>query len=182
MNIYELKMIKLVLILSSIWISHFIKLSTNPQIILVLGCSNVNIQNQRIESLFEYINNQNQPVILYLSGGRKTPEMIESEADIMLRQIKQKFPDIEIHIDRTATNTVENFINFYKWLHEEKLDYNQIIINTSDFHKERAEKIFYRVIDNIKPNWNLSISQCKWCWESETQHMKNVESDIKNAL
>ncbi len=172
----------MIIIVWILCISHFIELSTNPQIILVLGCSNPNIQNQRIESLFEYINNQNQPVILYLSGGRKTQGMIEPEADIMLRQIEQKFPDIEIHIDRTATNTAENFINFNNWLQEQKLDYNKIVINTSDFHKERAEKIFNGVIDNITPIWNLSISQCKWCWESETQHMKNVESDIKNAL
>lgn len=164
----------------NICISQLMNLSKNPQIILVLGCSNTNIQNQRINTLFEYIEKTNQPVILYLSGGKKISTMQNTEADIMLNQIQNKFPDLEIHIDRTATNTAENFINFNKWIEHKNPD--KVIINTSDFHKERAEKIFNGVIKNVNPEWNLSISNCQWCWDSEKQHMNNIESDIKKAL
>jgi len=164
----------------SIILQYYKEDISDENIMLVLGCSNSYIQEQRIQSLFEYIENTNKPTVLYLSGGKKTSELKETEADTMLKKINKKYPNLEIHIDRTATNTAENFINFNKWVEEKNA--NKIIINTSDFHKERAEKIFNNVIKNKIPEWNLSISNCEWCWEDEKIHMKNIEKDINRSL
>lgn len=158
-------------------LSYFI----NPQIILVLGCSNTNIQNQRLNTLYQYIDNTNLPIILYLSGGKKYPNINTlTEADIMFNQIHIKYPHLPIYIDRNATNTAQNFINFNKWI--QNIPYNKVIINTSDFHKERSHKIFNLLIHNIIPEWILSISNCNSCWDSEILHMNNIHSDIQNSL
>ena len=174
-----LEYITFVVSISILW-QYYKEDISDENIILVLGCSNSYIQEQRIQTLFEYIENTNKHTVLYLSGGKKNPELKETEADIMLKKINKKYPELEIHVDRTATNTAENFINFNKWVEEKNS--NKIIINTSDFHKERAEKIFNGLIKNKTPEWNLSISNCKWCWEDEKMHMKNIENDIKKSL
>ena len=181
MKFYQLIIIVIITILLSSIIfknndNQIIFKNNDNQIILVLGCSNKHIQNQRIETLLEYLKTTNQPVILYLSGGKKHSHIKDTEADIMLSQIIKKYPNLEIHIDRTATNTAENFINFNNWLVEKKT--NKIIVNTSDFHKERAEKIFNKVIKDIDPEWNLSKSHCEHCWREEKIHMKNIDADL----
>lgn len=152
----------------------------NADIILVLGSSNREIQNERLSALFNYLDINNNPIKLYLSGGKKNPNSYISEADFMYKQIIKLYPTIEIHIDRTATNTAENFVNFSKWLYDNPND--NVIINTSDFHKDRAQYMANSIFKNIKPQWNLSNSNCKWCWDAEIEHIKNINNDINNAL
>jgi hypothetical protein len=152
------------------------------KIIVVLGCDNSQIQDQRVQSVIHYIDSSPDKVVLYLSGGSKNGNT-NSEASIMRTKIEKTHPDIKIYTDNISSNTAENFINLNKWIQENNSsENNQVVITTSDFHKDRAEKIFNGVVGNIKPEWNLSISNCKWCWEAEPIHMKNVDADIMRAL
>jgi len=152
------------------------------QIIVLLGCSNSQIQNQRIQSVLNYINSTTEPVTLYLSGGSKDGNT-DSEASIMRTQIIKKYPNLTIYTDTESTNTAENFMNLNKWIQQSNTSKNdKVVITTSDFHKERAEKIFNGIIPDITPEWNLSTSNCNWCWDAEPFHMKNVDTDIVRAL
>ena len=151
-------------------------------VILLLGCANPTIQNQRIQSVITYINSNSDQITLYLSGGSNNGDA-ETEASIMQRKIQDVHPNIDIYTDHTATNTAENFVNFSKWIQKSDLkESDKVVITTSDFHKTRAEKLFNGVISEITPEWNLSVSDCRSCWESEPIHMKNVDADIFNAL
>tara|TARA_B100000900_G_C20563510_1_gene709994 strand:+ start:1074 stop:1580 length:507 start_codon:yes stop_codon:yes gene_type:complete len=152
----------------------------NADIILVLGSSNREIQNERLSALFNYLEINNHSIKLYLSGGKKNPTSYISEADFMYKEIIKVYPNIEIYIDRTATNTAENFVNFSKWLYNNPTD--KVIINTSDFHKNRAQHMVNSIFKNIDTQWNLSHSKCKWCWDAELVHLKNINNDINNAL
>ena len=152
------------------------------QVIVLLGCSNSQIQNQRIQSVLNYINSNTTPVTLYLSGGSKDGNTV-SESSIMRKKIIKEYPNLIIYTDTESTNTAENFINLNKWINHSNISKpDKIIITTSDFHKERAEKIFNGIIPDITPEWNLSKSNCNWCWDAEPFHMKNVDTDIVRAL
>ena len=152
------------------------------QVIVLLGCSNSQIQNQRIQSVLNYINSNTAPVTLYLSGGSKDGNTV-SESSIMRKKIIKEYPNLIIYIDTESTNTAENFMNLNKWMNNSDTSKpDKIIITTSDFHKERAEKIFNVIIPGITPEWNLSKSNCNWCWDAEPFHMKNVDTDIVRAL
>lgn len=152
------------------------------QVIVLLGCSNSQIQNQRIQSVLNYINSTTKPVTLYLSGGSKDGNTV-SESSIMRKKIIKEYPNLIIYTDTESTNTAENFINLNKWINHSNISKpDKIIITTSDFHKERAEKIFNGIIPDITPEWNLSKSNCNWCWDAEPFHMKNVDTDIVRAL
>lgn len=153
----------------------------NNEVIVLLGCENPRLQDQRVNSVLTYIETTTHPVTLYLSGGSKDGNT-ESESSIMQRRIHKLHPNINIYIDPESKNTVENFVNLNRWIQETKNPISKIIIATSDFHKERAEKIFNLIVDNIVPEWNLSTSNCGWCWDAEINHMKNIQSDIKKAL
>ena len=153
----------------------------NNEVIVLLGCSTPYLQNQRVNSVLTYIETTTHPVTLYLSGGSKDGNT-ESESSIMQRRIHKLHPNINIYIDPESKNTVENFVNLNRWIQETKNPISKVIIATSDFHKERAEKIFNLIVDNIVPEWNLSTSNCEWCWDAEINHMKNIQSDIKKAL
>ena len=163
--------------LIKIWIiSH-----KNTQIIVLLGSNNPQIQNQRVKTVLNYIDLTTEPVILYLSGGSKSGDT-ESESTIMQRKINKFYPHIQTYTDTISTNTAENFTNLNEWMEFNKTENDKVVIVTSDFHKERAEKIFNGIITDIIPEWNLSTSNCNWCWDEELIHMKNVNNDIVKAL
>ena len=153
----------------------------NNEVIVLLGCSTPYLQNQRGNSVLTYIETTTNPVTLYLSGGSKDGNT-ESESSIMQRKIQKSHPNIKIYIDPDSKNTVENFVNLNNWIQETENPIAKVIIATSDFHKERAEKIFNLIVEDIVPEWNLSTSNCDWCWDAETTHMKNIQSDIKKSL
>ena len=153
----------------------------NNEVIVLLGCSTPYLQNQRVNSVLTYIETTTSPVTLYLSGGSKDGNT-ESESSIMQRRIHKLHPNVNIYIDPESKNTVENFVNLNNWIQQPNNPVSKVIIATSDFHKERAEKIFNLIVQDIEPEWNLSTSNCEWCWDAEINHMKNIQSDIKKAI
>jgi uncharacterized SAM-binding protein YcdF (DUF218 family) len=154
-------------------------------IIVVLGSSDSSILRERVTSTIEYIEKNDSEYVLYVSGGVKhafTQE--DTEASRMASQIKTNTDDITIVLDELAQNTAENFAYLKKWIN---LNFSQnnlpsVIISTSDFHKNRAERIFNGIFPEFNPIWNLSVSKCLTCWNDEHIHMRNVNSDIQKAL
>lgn len=158
------------------------------QVFFVLGCNMEWLQQDRINSALKYWEKldqtkSNNQVIWYLSGGVKNA--IEShitdhsEAERMGSILKKK--DFQVILDTSATNTAENFRNFYKFI--STFDSNpQIIIVTSAFHKTRAEKFLYGFFPSTTiPEWVLAPLECSTCVRDELYHMHNVESDIIKA-
>ncbi len=162
-------------------------------IMIVLGCHIYDIQKSRIQTAIDFSNNLNSyNQTWFLTGGVKhaiASSINEantvghmSEANVMKASINF---DTNIVLDTNARNTAENFLNFKKWyqLADFKED-SKIIITTSSFHKDRAEKIFKGIFYDIDidPVWNLSNLACPTCWSDELIHIKNVESDVNKAL
>jgi len=153
----------------------------NGQLIVLLGCDNPRLQDQRIQTVLNYIDSTPNPITLFLAGGSKNGNT-DTESSIMQTKIHKLHPHIEIYTDTESKNTVENFVNLNDWIQEYNKPIQKVIITTSDFHKERAEKIFNLIVQDIEPEWNLSTSNCEWCWDAETIHMKNIQADINKAL
>ena len=154
------------------------------EIIIILGCSNNHIQEQRVKAGLEYIKRSRLSKVLFLSGGIKNNEHNSvSEASKMLNQIKNENLDTRIIIDEKSKNTAENFVNLKNWIKNNNI-YNlfSYVIVTSDFHKERALKLFNGIFNNIKVKFITSKSNCNHCWKDEETHLKNVHSDIMDAL
>jgi uncharacterized SAM-binding protein YcdF (DUF218 family) len=156
----------------------------NYNVIIVLGSHDNNILNERVHSTIEYINNSDNPSILYLSGGVKEAfknKNVESESEAFkMNKMFSLNSDIKIVQDQLARNTAENFAYLKKWIYSNiTIDIiPNIIISTSDFHKKRAELIFNGVFPEIEPEWILSNSKCLSCWNDEHIHIKNVNNDI----
>ena len=187
------------------------KINQNNDVFIVLGCANNYLQNDRITTVKNYVNKKFKPtnkytllnnnfnwttnnfnwlnkkiiwtnnkIIWYLSGGIKDKRYSSlSEAELMKKQLKD-MPG-EFILDMKATNTAENFMNFRKYIDNLK-GKNRIYIVTSEFHKTRAEKLFYGFFSNdIKPIWILGSASCVTCEKDELLHMKNVQNDINKA-
>jgi len=157
-------------------------------ILVVLGCADNTIQQERVNAAIEFINNSDAPVKLYVSGGVKNAMLSNemTEASRMASNFKDK--DVEIILDEKATNTAENFAYLKKWVRnnfsndDDDDDMPNFVITTSDYHKNRAETIFNGILPEVSPVWNLSVSNCKNCWTDEHIHMRNVKADIYNAV
>jgi uncharacterized SAM-binding protein YcdF (DUF218 family) len=159
--------------------------STVHNVIVVLGSADNKILNERVTSTIEFINNANSPCTLYLSGGVKHSFDTEaSEATKMASVFTSNAQNVQIVLDELAKNTAENFVYLKKWVYDNFSQDNlpNVVISTSDFHKNRAERIFKGILPELDPVWNLSKSHCKYCWNDENIHMKNVDSDIKKAI
>ena len=154
-------------------------------IMVVLGCHIAEIQHNRISTAINYVNNQNNDYLWFLTGGVKDAlSNHRSEASQMADNIVQS----NVVLDNDARNTAENFVNLKKWI---KLNYvNQnltipnLIITTSSFHKDRAELIFNGVFHDLYVDltWNLAPLACTYCWHDEKIHLKNVYNDVQKAL
>jgi hypothetical protein len=177
--------------------------STQPKIMVVLGCGMEEIQNDRIITAINYAENvgDNSQMVWYLTGGVKNAvTKTQTEASKMKAQLGDA--NSKIVLDEKATNTAENFAYLKKWIEEtydEQMQKPQIVITTSAFHKERAEKIFNGIFndgiinngiinngiindDNNYPvMWNLSNGACTHCWNDEKIHIKNVNNDVEKA-
>lgn len=153
-------------------------------IMIVLGCHIVDIQNTRIQMAINFTKNaSSQNQIWFLTGGVKNAlESTITEAERM----KSNLDFCEnIILDTQAQNTAENFFNFKKWfLKQNFTSDDKVVITTSEFHKNRAEKIFKGIFfdTDIVPYWNLDSNSCTNCWTDEIIHMRNVESDIAKVL
>ena len=151
-------------------------------ILVVLGCADDIIQQERVNVANDYINNSDTPIILYVSGGVKNAMSNQmSEASRMASNFNDK---IQIVLDEKATNTAENFAYLKKWVKNNYSIENMpnIVITTSDYHKNRAELIFNGIVPEVSPIWNLSKSSCVNCWNDEKIHIRNVRADVYNAI
>ena len=176
--------LKIVLILSLLFNVHCF-----TELIIILGNNSPNIQNERIKTAIQYIKETNNKKIIYLSGGIKKYYLnklrLPSESSLMYDQLNSKlnnFKDFDIIMDEKSTNSAENFVYLKKWVFKNYplYDFNYTII-TSDFHKNRAEKLFNGIFPNIQSKFVLSNSNCYSCWNDELLHLRNVNSDIMNA-
>lgn len=162
-------------------------LSTKHDVHVVLGSADENILRERIRTAMTYINSTDSPNILFISGGVKnalvdTNEMTEAtKAANMMEHLHNG--SVQIVLEEKATNTAENFAYLKQWVNRNfsQDDLPDIVITTSDFHKNRAQQIFQGIIPDIIPKWNLSKSACSNCWADESIHMKNVPADIHKA-
>ena len=159
--------------------------STKHDVVVVLGCSDERILNERIDSAIQYIKSVSSPIILYVSGGIKHAIVNDhSEASKVVSRINEEhFEHVQIVMDEHAKNTAENFTYLKQWVsrnysHDEL---PEVVITTSDFHQNRAQMIFQNIISDINPTWNLSKSSCINCWSDETFHIKNVIADVMKA-
>lgn len=165
-------------------ILNIVNVQSLTEIIIILGCSDSIIQNQRVNAGINYIKQSKFNNILFLSGGIKNNLKNEiSESSKMLKQIAKEKLDIQIILDEKSKNTAENFVNLKKWVQNNFFHniYNYVIV-TSDFHKERALKLFNGIFENKKAKIVLSKSNCIQCWNDEKVHSKKIHSDIMDAL
>jgi uncharacterized SAM-binding protein YcdF (DUF218 family) len=148
------------------------------------------LQQDRINTALKYWSNldESSDVIWYLSGGVKGAIEASlagsSEAEVMSQGILSNVQQSrsQIVLDTTATNTAENFRNFYNFISTLNTNSVEIIIVTSAFHKTRAEKFFYGFFPNtVTPQWVLGSLECPTCANDELFHMRNVEADIAKA-
>jgi uncharacterized SAM-binding protein YcdF (DUF218 family) len=161
--------------------------TTGLKVFLVLGCNMGWLQQDRVSAALEYweANGGFEDSIWYLSGGVKDAlknKISQSEAEQMSSRFKSA--NLDIVLDTSATNTAENFRNFSKFISKLGiLSDLEIIIVTSRFHKDRAEKFFYGFFSqNVIPKWVLAPLECPTCARDELFHMRNVEADISKAL
>jgi len=160
------------------------RISNDVEIIIILGCSDNQIQRQRVSAGIKYIKESNKSNIIYISGGIKNKLMSKTtEASQMLKQIENEKFDIPIIIDNNAENTVQNFMYLKKFIDKKHMgnSYSFVIV-TSDFHQERTLMLFNGIFSDIRPKWVLSKSECISCWNDEKIHIQNVQTDIQNAL
>jgi hypothetical protein len=153
-------------------------------IMVILGCHLNDIQNDRILTAIEFAKNLTPSPIWFLTGGLKhdlqTCQNNITEANKMLSLLNKTD---NIILDEKATNTAQNFNNLKSWINNNNISNFKIVVTTSEFHKERAEKIFNGIFKNsIIPKWNLAKKACFSCWNDEKIHMRNIEDDIKMTI
>ena len=164
-------------------------------LLILLGCNISYLLNDRINTAINFIGKYNETSVdWFLSGGIKNPnEDTISEAQKMAKQISKK-EGIFTHsltgnnwnyiYDTEATNTAENFImakNFIKSIYLSNKMYDEIYVITSDFHYNRAKKIAEQILD-VNPKWILGDAELEDSRYWERIHIRNVESDVRNAL
>ena len=167
-------------------------------IMVVLGCAMDELQEDRVNAAIKYAEKEiiDGEIIWYLTGKvknalnknqNKKTDAVVTEASKMAAQLdsNNKIKSNDIWLDEEATNTSENFAYLKKRLatfpHQ---NMPEIVITTSEFHKDRAEKIFNGIFEDTEyqAKWNLSLKACPTCWNDEEFHKKNVPKDVINAL
>jgi len=172
-----------------LFISCFaVQVYSKTTVMVVLGCAIQDVQQERVSAALDYAKSlDNSEIVWFVTGGVKNAvtQKVATEAE----QMKEKISGSKgrIVLDDKAKNTAENFAYLKKWVTEtyDNVEIVEIVVTTSDFHKERAARIFNGIFPNnaSKLEWNLSISNnCKNCWNDEIIHMKNVAIDVKNAV
>jgi len=158
-------------------------------VLVVLGSADVRILSERVSAAIEYIeSNEDQSIILFISGGVKNAMVNESsdrgQTEASKAASSFDYENVKIVLDEKATNTAENFAYLKRWVNSNfsTEEMPSIVITTSDFHQDRAERIFQGIMPEITPQWNLSKSSCTRCWSDEMIHIKNVQSDITKAI
>lgn len=170
---------------------HFVFcFSAKHDVLVVLGSADDRILSERISAAVQYIQTSDSPIILFISGGVKnafdsaTTEPTITEAAKAARFFDtQPYKHVQIVLDEHATNTAENFAYLKRWVDNNfsQDDLPDFVITTSDFHHNRAERIFQGILPDVTPKWNLSKSSCSRCWSDENIHLRNVPTDILKA-
>lgn len=161
-------------------------------LLILLGCNLSYLLNDRINTAVKFASNFNDTnVSWFLSGGIKNPnEGTITEAQKMADEIS-KFEKAYVNdntgskwnyiYDTVATNTAENFIMAKNFLNDKPNEYSDVYIITSNFHHNRAKKIADKIIDkDIK--WILGDAELHDSAYWETIHIKNVDTDVNNAI
>jgi len=155
-------------------------------VMVVLGCAIEDVQQERVNAAIDYAKSlDDSDIVWFITGGVKNAvtQKVSTEAEQMREKITGSKG--KIVMDDKAQNTAENFAYLKKWLNEtyEKNEEPEIVVTTSDFHQERASKIFNGIFQEGNPQWNLSVGEgCLHCWSDERIHMRNVAIDVKNAV
>lgn len=161
-------------------------------LIVMLGCSVLNLLNDRMKTSIKFaLNERNIEIDWFLSGGIKNPsESTVSEAYKMSQMISNSdefsygssSADWNYILDEISTNTAENFIMLKKMLENNPDKYSKVYVVTSDFHFTRASMFADKIIKNNDFEWVLSELELHDSRYWETIHSKNIDNDIKNAL
>lgn len=164
-----------------------VQVYSKTTVMVVLGCAIQDVQQERVAAALNYADLiEDSEIVWFVTGGVKNAvSQMASEAEQMREKISGSKG--KIVLDDKAKNTAENFAYLKKWINEAYDDAEavEIVITTSDFHQERAFKIFKGIFPNnaSRLEWNLSKSvSCPYCWNDEIIHMKNVAIDVKNAV
>ena len=157
----------------------------NPKLFILLGCHINELLNGRIETAVDLAIIGGGKIDWFLSGGIKNPsEDTVSEAEKMAQKIQsyenKTVTDWNFIYDTTATNTAENFIMANREL--DLTTYSEIYVVTSKFHHTRAKAIADKVIHPNNFKWALSDLKLKDSEYWERIHIKNVDSDVRNAF
>lgn len=159
--------------------------SANQTIMVILGCADSSIQDERVKTAIEYLGKTNATIKIYVSGGVKDA-ILSSSKETEASRMATSFENIntEIILDEKARNTAENFAYLKQYVNNNYSQDNMpnFVITTSDYHKNRAEQIFNGVLPNVEATWNLSKSSCIDCWKDEMIHFPNIKTDVYNAL
>jgi len=161
------------------------KYKGGSNIIVVLGCDNNSLLEDRMEVALNTVENIEGSIIWYLTGGVKRyndkgGEMI-TEASKMLNILKKEGNTNAIIVDDKAQNTAENFVKLKGWLDHINEDMN-IHIVTSAFHFIRAKSMFEKILPNIQATWDLGYISCASCLSDETIHRRHVNEDVEKAF
>ena len=154
-------------------------------LIILLGSHVPNLLNDRVSTAVDFITNKcpTTNVKWYLSGGIAKSGGKVSEADKMKSKIESEInynPDWSFILDTEATNTAENFIHVMKHLDQET--YDDVYVVTSEFHKNRAEKIANKVFVDNDYKWITGQESLPDSLYWEKIHMRNVDNDVQTAL
>jgi len=91
----------------------------------------------RLDRAVEYW--RNNPNVMIVTTGGKTPGYSQSEANVMKTYlIQQGIPAAQILLEETSTRTAHQFINAQKVLQNAGKPITETIIITNDFHLPRS--------------------------------------------
>jgi uncharacterized SAM-binding protein YcdF (DUF218 family) len=161
--------------------------------IILLGCSNYLILNDRVNTLNNYINSLKiediTKITIFLSGGIKDPkESLISEASIMKNNLvnNKDFNKnnliINFILDEKSENTAQNLLNVNKYLLKNNFTYNKYLLSTSTFHKNRVNKFIINLDFDINFEWILGDEKLSDSIYWENIHINNVNNDINKEL
>ena len=134
------------------------------------------------------VKNGNVNIHLFLSGGKKNNDSLESEAILMKKQFEKYAAERYFHskniqyiFDEKSVNTAENFIRASHYLNTTNLHYDEIYVVTSQFHHKRAEKMLGKIDPSRMFHWVLGVKQLDDSLYWENIHIRNVDADVEKA-
>jgi hypothetical protein len=146
-------------------------------LMILLGCNNRIILNDRINTAINHVLNLNDTNInWFLSGGIKYHGN-EAESIKMKKKLEKINKDWSFIIDDNSTNTAENLINMSLFLNTTNNIFDDIYIVTSKFHFRRVNYML-SLIHNLSVNWLLGNEYGENDYYMEQIHIQNVLNDV----